>query len=81
MSAPFATTTVTLDRAELGAILAALRLLQRTAQVSREINSILTGCNEFEPLSVDQIDTLCERINTKAVDAEDARKAIEGAGA
>lgn len=81
MSAPFATTTVTLDRAELGAILAALRLLQRTPQVSPEINMILTGCNEFEPLSIDQIDTLCERINTEAVDAEDARKAIEGAGA
>lgn len=72
MSAPSAASSVTLDQAELSAILAGLRLLQRASRVSPEIDMILTGCNEFEALTLDQIDTLCERINT----ADNARLAF-----
>ena len=58
-----------LDVAEMSAILAGLRLLQSSPQVSPAINAILTNGDETEPLSLDQIDALCERLN------------IEGAGA
>ncbi|MGY9039857.1 MAG: hypothetical protein ACKVLA_18805 [Rhodobacterales bacterium] len=67
MSAPF--TLPPLDVAEVSAILAGLRLLQATPQVSPAINAILTNGDEIEPLSLYRIDALCQRLN------------IEGAGA
>ncbi len=54
---------VALDRAEVSAVLAALRLLQATGQVPQAINAILTDEGTHDPLSIDQIDALCERIN------------------
>jgi hypothetical protein len=61
MSAPL--TTPPLDVAEVSAILAGLRLLQSTPQVSPAINAILTNGDEIVPLSLDQIDALCQRLN------------------
>ena len=51
------------DRYELAAILAGLRLLQQTPALPPEIEEIATDCNEFTPLDGEQIDALCERIN------------------
>ena len=68
MSALSNTTSVRLDRFDLAAVLAGLRLLQTTPQVSPEINAILTDCGEFVPPSLEEIDALCERINTEGAD-------------
>ncbi|PZX14165.1 hypothetical protein LX81_02964 [Palleronia aestuarii] len=51
------------DRYELAAILAGLRLLQLTPALPPEVEEIATDCNEFTPLDAEQIDALCERIN------------------
>lgn len=69
MSALCNTRTVALDRVELAAVLAGLRLLQSAKAVPPMINHILTDCGEFDPLAVDQIDTLCERISTGEAEA------------
>lgn len=55
--------TVSFDLPEISAILAALRLLQCTGQVPAGINEILTAGGDIAPLSLDDIDALCERIN------------------
>ena len=52
------------DRFELATILAALRLLQATPALPSEIEEIATDCGDFERLDNEQIDELCERINT-----------------
>lgn len=58
-----ATQNSTPSEPETAAILAGLRLLQATCQVPAGINAILTADGAFPPLSLDQIDDLCERIN------------------
>lgn len=68
MSALSNTSAVTLDRIELAAVLAGLRLLQSALSVPPMINHILTDCGEFDPLSAEQIDALCERINEGETD-------------
>lgn len=65
MSALANLTSVTLDRMEMAAVLAGLRLLQSAQEVPAGINEVLTDCGEFAPLSLEQIDALCERINTE----------------
>jgi len=48
---------------ELAAILAALRVWQeQDAPPARQLD-IATDCGELEPLSADEIDALCERVN------------------
>ena len=56
-------TVAGLSRPELAAVLAGLRLLQSAQEVPAGINDILTDSGEVEPLSVNLIDALCERIN------------------
>lgn len=65
MTTPTQKTTITLDRIGTAAILAALRLLQSTPTVAPTINDIMTGGGSFPPLSLDQIDALCDDINTQ----------------
>ena len=61
-----------LNDRELGAVLAGLRLLQGlredrvqtgSAELDVSIDDIETSSGEFEPLTVDEIDGLCERMN------------------
>ena len=52
------------DCYEMATILAALRLLQAAPALPREIEEIATECGDFERLDDEQIDELCERINT-----------------
>lgn len=57
--------TVELDDRELGTVLAALRLWQQTTGChGRDVMEIATDGGTFEELGVDEIDDLCERINT-----------------
>lgn len=65
MSAPNPAAGVALDRAELAAVLAGLRLLQSSQAVPAGITDIQTDGGEVEPLSLEQIDALCERINSE----------------
>lgn len=59
------TSTLTgIDRYELAAILAGLRLLQATPALPDAIPEIASECGDFAPLDGAQIDDLCERINT-----------------
>lgn len=51
------------NAAEIAAILGSLRLLQRSPTVPAEINAVLTSDGELVPLSLGQIDALCERLN------------------
>lgn len=52
---------------ELGTVLAALRSWDALGDgAPQEIEDIATGDGEFEQLSSDEIDALCERINTEA---------------
>jgi hypothetical protein len=57
---------IKIDERELGTILAGLRLWQEYLQ-SKEFSpdhmDIATNIGMFEPLSPDEIDELCERIN------------------
>jgi len=55
-----------MDERELGTILAGLRLWQEYLQekeFSPDHMDIATNIGMFEPLSPDEIDELCERIN------------------
>ena len=57
-----------LDRRELGTVLAALRFWQRALNWSGAPPGMLpiaTDDGEVEPLTADEIDTLCERINVR----------------
>ena len=56
-------TLTDIDRYELAAILAGLRLLQLTPALPTEVEEIATDCNEFTPLDAQQVDALCARIN------------------
>lgn len=55
--------TASFNLAEISAILAGLRLLQATSQVPVSINEIMTSGGNTDPLSLDEIDALCKRIN------------------
>lgn len=55
--------TASFDLAEISAVLAGLRLLQSSAEVPASINEIMTSGGDIDPLSLDGIDALCERIN------------------
>lgn len=55
--------TASFDLAEISAILAGLRLLQGSNRVPAPINEIMTNGGDINPLSLDEIDALCERIN------------------
>lgn len=61
-----------LNDRELGAVLAGLRLLQalkedkaqtRSADLDVALDDIETSAGEVEPLTIDEIDVLCERMN------------------
>lgn len=52
------------DRFELASILAGQRLLKATPALPESIDEIATDCGDFERLDAEQIDDLCERINT-----------------
>ncbi len=52
-----------LDDRELGHVLAALRLYQRVIGHSADLDDIATDAGTHEPLSPDEIDELCERLN------------------
>ena len=57
---------MTLSARELGTVLAALRYWQNRDPYWSEgllVNSIATDDGSFEPLSAEEIDELCERIN------------------
>lgn len=67
-----------LDARELGAVLAGLRLLQglhegrintTKAEMDVAIDDIETSGGDHDPLTEDEIDTLCERLNTSDVTA------------
>lgn len=54
-----------MTKRELGTVLAALRWWQLTlGEAPIWIDEIATDSGEFEPLSVAEIDDLCERLNT-----------------
>ena len=61
------TTPTTLDRRELAAVLAGLRLLQRelprAAYLPQGVHDIFDDGGTIEPLSVEEIDTLAETLN------------------
>lgn len=65
-----------LSRRQLGTVLAALRFYQADLEgrpVSRaELSDIASDGNELEPLTVVEIDQLCEHINSKSNVVEDA---------
>ncbi|MCZ4354887.1 MULTISPECIES: hypothetical protein [Roseobacteraceae] len=63
MSALFNMTGVSLDRVELAAVLTGLRMLQSELEVPTLLHHILTDCGEFDPITEDQIDALCDRLN------------------
>jgi len=52
-----------LDGRELGHVLAALRLYQRMAGHSADLDDIATDAGMHEPMTPDEIDGLCERLN------------------
>lgn len=54
---------VVLDRRELATVLAALRFWQSAMHVPARFNVIATDGDQIEPLTGDEIDALCERIN------------------
>lgn len=56
------------DRFELATILAGLRLLQAAPALPAEIEEIATEQGDFERMDDEQIDALCERINTASHD-------------
>jgi len=64
MTAPLPFSPANLDRVELATILAALRLLQCMSQLPASLSEIMTDSGALAPLSLDQIDALCERLNT-----------------
>ncbi len=60
------------DSREFATILAALRYWQRNGELDREEGTIIppmqeydiaTDCGELEPLTANEIDELCERVN------------------
>ena len=60
------------DNREFATIIAALRYWQRNGELDREEGTIIppmqeydvaTDCGEFEPLTADEIDKLCEQLN------------------
>lgn len=53
----------TLSRRELATVLAALRLFQATPTIPPQIDELASDCQTFEPLTADEIDELCERLN------------------
>lgn len=54
------------DRFELAAILARLRLLQASPALPAGIEEVATDAGDFERLDDAQIDTPCETLNTAA---------------
>ncbi len=54
---------ITVDRVELAAILAGLRMLQRPGKVPQTIADIWTDCGSLKALQGKNIGDLCERIN------------------
>lgn len=62
---PVATVTMPeSDPRETAAVLAGLRTLQSDRHRARELEDVLSNCGEFEPLSNDEIDSLCEAITS-----------------
>lgn len=55
-----------LDGRELATVLAALRHYQRWHRDDDEFNEIATNCGTLEPLTAEEIDALCERLNSEA---------------
>lgn len=64
MSALSNVTSVSLDRFDASAVLAGLRLLGASEFLPAPIVDIMTDGGSHAPLSLVQIDELCERINT-----------------
>lgn len=60
LASPSSNTVLSLDDRELAAVLAGLRLYQLYGD---EMVDIATNLDEFAPLSEDEVDDLCERIN------------------
>ena len=57
-------TSATFDALELAAVLAGLRLLQLAGDdLPPDVEMIATDCGQYPPLTDDQIDDLCERLN------------------
>jgi hypothetical protein len=60
---------LTVDAREHAAILAGLRLLQHYLEdsppIQDGIQDILTNIDQFTALTVEEIDQLCERLNTR----------------
>lgn len=56
--------TMQLDARQLATVLAALRLWQRTDWPPADLCDIATDGAEMEPLSVEEIDELCERLKS-----------------
>lgn len=71
MAARRGPTMMQLDQRELATVLAALRywqrLLERGSSISQQVTSdaIATDDGQVEPLTADEIDALCERINER----------------
>lgn len=65
-------TTITLDTRELAAVLAGLRLVQRelprSEYLPQGVHDIFDDGGTIDPLSEDEIDTLCETINLYPAD-------------
>jgi hypothetical protein len=64
---------------ELATVLAALRLWQRTPgdDIPQLLLELADCCGEHAPLTADEIDDLCERLNLEFSLAEEWRAALE----
>lgn len=56
-------TSIKLDEREIATILAALRMWQMSNNERQFFEDIATNGDEFDELSLGEIDALCERIN------------------
>ena len=64
------TTTITLWRREFNTVLAALRYWQREGLMSGGHEQDIASDGDTEPLSAEEIDVLCERINVWSAHAD-----------
>ena len=55
--------TVRVNQREFATILAGLRLLQRNPPLHPAVKDIATNGRSFKPLTADEIDALCRRLN------------------
>ena len=58
---------------ELGTVLAGLRMVQRAENLTKHIAQIANSGGEINPLTLDEIEDLAQRINTEEVVKEESK--------